>query len=174
MVNITRDDTIEACGRLLNEVMDVFASSPYVSIGADEVARPAIAKIPEYDDFCKRHGLKGPGDVFHHFVARMDEVANRRGKTLMTYAQGGPKDVLQMPWVGNDDTYTKEGYKVVRDMGGSVTQHLVTFCDPPYNTIMLYSSFTETGLQRRLPPAFLWAAPNRRPADSKRSPDRQP
>ena len=143
MVNLTRDDTIHSCGRLLDEVMDVFASSPYVSIGADEVARPAIAKIPEYGDFCKRHGLKNPAEVFHHFVAAMDEVARRRGKTLMTYAQGGPKDVLQMPWVGNDDTYTKEGYKVVRYMGGSVTQHLVTFHEPPYNTIMLYSSFTE-------------------------------
>ncbi len=143
MVNIARDDTIEACGRLLDEVMDVFASSPYVSIGADEVARPAIAKVPEYGEFCKRHGLKGPADVFHHFIARMDEVARRRGKTLMTYAQGGPKDVLQMPWVGNDDAFTKEGYKVVRYMGGSVTQHLVTFCAPPYNTIMLYSSFNE-------------------------------
>ena len=124
--------------------MDVSsASSPYVSIGADEVARPAIAKIPEYDDFCKRHELKNTGDVFHHFVAAMDEVAKRRGKTLMAYAQGGPKDVLQMPWVGNDDTYSAEGYKLVRYMGGSVTQHLVTFCDPPYNTIMLYSSFGE-------------------------------
>ena len=143
MVNLTRDDTIEACGRLLDEVMDVFASSPYVSIGADEVARPAIAKIPEYDDFCRRHGLKNTAEVYRHFVARMAEVARGRGKTLMTYAEEGPKGVLQMPWVGNDDAYTKQGYKVVRYMGGSVTQHMVTFCPPPYNTIMLYSSFTE-------------------------------
>jgi hexosaminidase len=143
MVNLTRDDTIEACGQLLDEVMGVFASSPYVSIGADEVARPAIARIPEYEAFCQRHGLKNPGEVYHYFIARMNERANRAGKTLMTYGQGGPKNVLQMPWVGNDDTFTREGYKVVRYMGGSVTQHMVTFCEPPYNTIMLYSSFNE-------------------------------
>jgi hexosaminidase len=143
MVNIVRDDTIEACGQLLDEVMDVFASSPYISIGADEVSRPQIAKIPEYDDFCKRHGLKGPGEVYEHFLAQMDARANRRGKTLMVYGQRGPKNVLQMPWVGNDDSFTEAGYKVVRYFGGSVTQHLVTFCEPPYNTIMLYSSFNE-------------------------------
>jgi len=143
MVNITRDDTIDACGRLLDEVMDVFTSSPYVSIGADEVARPAIAKIAEYEAFCSKHDLKGVGEVYDNFIARMNDVANRHHKSLMTYGQGGPKNVVQMPWVGNDDTFTKAGYPTVRYQGGSVTQHMVTFCGPPYNTIMLYSSFTE-------------------------------
>ncbi len=143
MVNICRDDTIAACSELLEEVMDVFAPSPYVSIGADEVARPAIANIPEFAAYCEKHGLNNTGAVFNRFIEKMNETANRRGKTLMVYGQRGPKNVLQMPWVGNDGEFTKAGYKIVRHLTGSVTNHLVTFHKPPYNTILAYTGFTE-------------------------------
>ncbi len=138
-INVNRDDTIEACIALLNEVMDVFTSSPYLSIGADEVADRRFKNLPEYAAFEANH----PGeDPFQHFIARMNDAAKARGKTLLVYGRGGPMDVLQMPWSGNDNELAKRGYRILPHNSGSVTNHVITNHPPPYNTFMLYSGFS--------------------------------
>lgn len=137
-INVNRDDTVKACGELLEEAMDVFASSELISIGADEVSDGSFNGMPEYADFQKNHPGEAP---YMHFVTAMNEVAKKRGKALMIYGRGGPKDVVQMPWTGNDGPLAKQGYKIVPYIAGSVTHHMPTLKKPPYNTIMLYSSF---------------------------------
>ena len=137
-INVTREDTIKACGDLLDEVMDVFASSPLVSIGADEVSDASFKGMPEFPEFQKNHPGEAP---YMHFVGAMNELVKKRGKALMIYGRGGPKDVVQMPWTGNDGQLAKSGYQIVPYIAGSVTHHMPTLKKPPYNTIMLYSSF---------------------------------
>ena len=139
-INVTRDDTVEACAKLINEAMDVFSSSEYISIGADEVPDIAFTKMSEYPDFQKHHPGEKPLD---HLIAAMDAVAKKRGKTLMVYGRGGPPDVLQMPWSGNDNELASSGYMLMPHNTGSVTHHMPTFMVPPYNTILLYSGFQD-------------------------------
>ena len=59
-INVCRDDTVEACRKMLNEVMDVFTNSSYVSIGADEVADGRFATMAEYAEFEKKHPGEKP------------------------------------------------------------------------------------------------------------------
>lgn len=137
-ININRDDTVEACKKMLNEVMDVFDTAEYVSIGADEVADGQYAKLAEYAEFKQKHPDMSP---FANFLKEMNDCAKSRGRKLLVYGRGGPPDVLQMPWSGNDNNLAQRGYQIMPHNSGSVTQHLVTFHEPPYNTIMLYSGF---------------------------------
>lgn len=137
-VNVCRDDTVEACKRMLNEVMDVFTSSAYVSIGADEVADARFATLPEHAEFQRKYPGEKP---YQRFIAQMNECAKARGKQLLVYGRGGPPDVLQMPWSGNDNALARQGYQIMPHNSGSVTHHLPTLMDPPYNTILLYSGF---------------------------------
>ncbi|MEX0776935.1 MAG: family 20 glycosylhydrolase [Phycisphaeraceae bacterium] len=137
-INFTRDDTVQACKALLNEVMDVFASSDLISIGADEVADARLKKMSEYAQFEKDHPDQ---QLMDYFITQMNDVVQKRGKTLLVYGRGGPMNVLQMPWSGNDNAIAARGHRVMPHNSGSVTNHLVTYHPPPYNTMMLYSGF---------------------------------
>lgn len=137
-VNIFREDTILACEELLSEAMDVFTNAPYVSIGADEVG--SLNNYPNAGEFQAQHPKT---EVLQYFIGRMNDLVKKRGKRLLVYGRGGPPDVIQMPWSGNQDVLARQGYDLVIYTTGSVTQHLITFHKPPYNDIMLYTGFTD-------------------------------
>jgi hexosaminidase len=123
-INIASLKTLDAAATLLNEVMDVFSSTPYIHLGADEVGLGGLEKTPEFAQAAATLGSVHSGhDLYCKFVADMCSVVTRRGKTPIVweeaYNPGGPyplpKEAVVMLWsLGRDPAdVTANGYSVV-------------------------------------------------------------
>ncbi|MCX6927384.1 MAG: family 20 glycosylhydrolase, partial [Verrucomicrobia bacterium] len=122
-VNIASPKTIEALTALLNEVMDVFQSTPYVHLGADEVGLDGLDRTPEYKAAQEKFGIKSVHDLYCKFIADMQAVIANRGKKTIVWEEacnpGGayplPKDALVMVWSQgrNPNDIVKNGCEVV-------------------------------------------------------------
>jgi hexosaminidase len=106
-VHIANPRTLEAVAELLNEVMDVFTSSPFVHLGADEVNLGGLDQTPEYQEALRRDPqLKSPHDLYCKFIRHMHEVVSRRGRTAIVWEEAWttkgpyplPQDVVVMVW----------------------------------------------------------------------------
>jgi N-acetyl-beta-hexosaminidase len=122
-VNIASPKTLEALTTLMNEVMDVFQSTPYVHLGADEVGLDGLDQTPEYKEAQAKFGLKSVHDLYCKFIADMCDVVKKRGKKAIVWEEawnpGGayplPKDTLVMVWSQdrNPNDIAQSGYALV-------------------------------------------------------------
>ena len=123
-VNIASPKTLEAVSTLLNEVMDVFQSTPYVHLGADEVGLGGLENTPEYKAAQQKLGnIAGPHDLYCKFIVDLCAIVAKRGKKPIVWEEawnaGGayplPKDALVMVWSQsrNPNEIAASGYDVV-------------------------------------------------------------
>ncbi len=122
-VNVASPKTIEALSALLNEVMDVFQSTPYVHLGADEVGLGGLDKTADYKEAQAKFGIKSVHDLYCKFIAEMHAVVTGRGKKAIVweeaYNAGGafplPKEAVVMVWSQgrNPNEIVKKGYWVI-------------------------------------------------------------
>ena len=103
IINTASDDVYPAMDTLMGELAGVFASSPYVHIGCDEVDSGRIPGAPSYKKFMEKHGFKEPGECFAYYVSQMAASAKRHGKTPICWAGAAlektdPRDVVVMTW----------------------------------------------------------------------------
>jgi hexosaminidase len=122
-VNIASPKTLEAVATLLNEVMDVFQSTPYVHLGADEVGLGGLEKTPEYKEAQAKLGnIKSPHDLYCKFIVDLHDIVAKRGKKAIVWEEawnaGGayplPKDTLVMVWSQgrNPNDIVKKDYAI--------------------------------------------------------------
>lgn len=106
-VNIASPRTLQAVGDLLNEVMDVFQSSPYVHLGADEVNLGGLDQTADYKRALQQDPkLKSPHDLYCKFITQLHAIVSRRGRKAIVWEEawnaGGayplPKDAVVMVW----------------------------------------------------------------------------
>ena len=122
-VNIASPKTTEALTALLNEVMDVFQTTPYVHLGADEVGFGGLDTTPDFKAAQTNLGVKSVHDLYCKFVSDMAAVVTRRGKKVIVWEEacnaGGafplPKDTLVMIWSRDRDPnqVVQSGYSIV-------------------------------------------------------------
>lgn len=122
-VNIASPRTFEAITVLMNELMDVFQSTPYVHLGADEVGLGGIEQTPEYEEARKKFGIKNPHDLYCKFVADLHGVVAKRGKQAIVWEEAWnpdgpyplPKEAIVMSWTHgrNPAEIVKSGYRVI-------------------------------------------------------------
>ena len=130
VVNMANEATYEKLDALFAEVADVFRTSPYIHIGADEVNAGAMKQLPEYIPYCEKHGLTeavngNAGELYAHFVVRMNDIIKKHGKQMVAWEgfhgtgtenARVPTDVLMMAW---NNTFNppgqllKNGYTVI-------------------------------------------------------------
>jgi hexosaminidase len=125
-VNIASPKTLEALTVLMNEVMDVFQSSPYVHLGADEVGLGGLDQTPEYKEAQAKFGVKTVHDLYCKFIADLHAIVAKRGKKAIVWEEawnpGGtfplPKDTIVMAWTHgrNPADIVKSGYPVINAM----------------------------------------------------------
>ena len=108
MMNIANPKLYEALDILIGEMCDVFASSPYVHIGFDEVSGLAnVAGTPAALAFMKEHQLQDAGELMAHFARQVNAMVRKRGKTTIIWegpANGVSPDIIHMAWDGNART----------------------------------------------------------------------
>jgi hexosaminidase len=123
-VNIANPKTLEGVEILLNEVMDVFRSSPFVHLGADEVSLAGLEESSDYQAaLAKDPALKSPHDVYSKFISFMHSVVAKRGRKSIAWEEAWttsgpyplPKDVVVMVWsqARNPGEITKSGYDII-------------------------------------------------------------
>ena len=122
-VNIASAKTLAALTTLMNEVMDVFQSTPYVHLGADEVGLGGLDKTAEYKEVQEKLGIKSVHDLYCKFITDMHAVVTKRGKKTIVweeaYNPGGayplPKDAMVMVWSQgrSPNEIAKNGYDMV-------------------------------------------------------------
>jgi len=121
LVDMTSEKMYEAMDVILGEVAEVFASSPYVHIGADEVNTGAIKGAAGYAAFLKSHDLKSPHDVFIYYIKRMAQIVKKHGKISIAW-EGvpmnavDPDQMIYMAWTnssGPAKEAIKRGYRVI-------------------------------------------------------------
>lgn len=122
-VNIASEKTCAALAELLNEVMDVFASTPYIHLGADEVGLGGLEKTDAYRDAQARFGIRSVHELYCKFISDLCRVVAQRGKRPIVWEEawnpGGsyplPKDAIVMVWsrVKSPADMVKTGYEVI-------------------------------------------------------------
>lgn len=123
-VHIANPKTYDAVEILLNEVMDVFQSTPYVHIGADEVSLAGLEETPEYKEVLKKDPtIKSPHDLYCKFVNHLHSVVTKRGKKTLVWEEGWnpggpyplPKDAVVVVWSQhrNPVDITQSGYSII-------------------------------------------------------------
>ena len=117
--------TYEGLDTLIGEICEVFASSPYVHIGADECSLGGVGKSEEERAFMARHGLTGPRGLYNYYIARVNQIVKRHGKQTICWegfhGDGGggvkiPTDIVVMPFesaYNPADKLVRRGYTVI-------------------------------------------------------------
>jgi hexosaminidase len=122
-VNIASPKTFAAISVLMNEVMDVFQSTPYIHLGADEVGLGGLEKTPEYKELQAKIGLKSAHDLYCKFIVDLHALVTKRGKQSIVWEEAWnpdgnyplPKDAIVMSWTHgrNPADMVERGYQVI-------------------------------------------------------------
>jgi len=117
-----REETYKALDALVGEVCDVFRSTPYVHIGADEVNKGGWNN-PETAAYMAAHKIADTEELYRHFVVRMNEIVKAHGKKTIVwegFAKGGkieiPRDITVMAYeiaYYQPDELVKDGYNII-------------------------------------------------------------
>lgn len=127
IVNMANERAYEALDLLVGDLVDVFASSPYIQIGTDEVGAGGLMKLPEYKPYCEKHGLKRAlaghaHELFLHFIERMNTIVRKHGKQAIAWNDFGgastpnvkiPTNLVTMVWTGSPLTMAERGYPII-------------------------------------------------------------
>jgi hexosaminidase len=104
-INMGRDSVYQALDQILNEISDVFQTSPYIHIGGDEANLDGLADDPAVQQYMAAHDLPDVDELYRHFLVRMRDLVRKHGKQPIVwegFEQGGdveiPRDVIVMAW----------------------------------------------------------------------------
>lgn len=106
-INFANEAAIQAVEKIIDEMCDVFRSSPYFHMGGDEADISNADQHPDFQAAFKMHGLTGIAqhEIFRLFIQRINQKVKKRGKRLIVWEGFGreektkfpiPKDVLIM------------------------------------------------------------------------------
>lgn len=101
-LDVYNEETYEGMKVLLGEVAEVFASSPYIHIGADEGSYGHLGQSPEGKAYMASREIKG--GPLGHYIRRIDRIVKGLGKQTICWegfhGDGGglPRDIIVMPF----------------------------------------------------------------------------
>jgi hexosaminidase len=125
IIDIAQEKTLEAMETLIGEMMDVFHTSPYFHIGADEVWLEPFSKQPATAIKIKEHALADAHDLYLQYIARMHAFVRSKGKQTIAWesfdGNGServkiPQDLLVIAWetlYQRPDSLVKNGYRII-------------------------------------------------------------
>ena len=124
IVNMVNEKAYTALDKLIGDLADVFKSSPYIHIGTDEVGAGGLIQLPEYKEYCEKHGLtealEGRAhELYLHFVFRMNEMVRKHGRQTIAWSDFGgagtpnvtiPTNLIAMAWTGSPVNLAQKKY----------------------------------------------------------------
>ncbi|MEI7900769.1 MAG: family 20 glycosylhydrolase [bacterium] len=160
-ININYTNAVTAMAVLMGELADVFDTSPYIHIGADEVPTSEFETYPYWAQNAALNNLASGGEALVWYLSRLNSNAVSRGKSTWAWSAPGavgkgydmPTNMVYTAW-GYDDgqNASQGGYLVMRAAGGHVAGMGQANRNPPYNRCLLYRP--AEGIYNRLTPLF--------------------
>jgi hexosaminidase len=87
----SREETYRALDTLIGEMTDIFRTTPYFHIGADEVGMDPWKNCKYCQAFMAAHNLTDVNELYRHFIVRMNEIVKKHGKKTIVW-EGFHKD----------------------------------------------------------------------------------
>jgi len=106
VMNMAKDDMYGALGKIVDEMCEVFKSSPYFHIGCDECNFGILEGLPSTQEYLRAHNMKGIHELFVQHIERMNEFVRRNGKKTIVWegaaldARTMKDEIIVMTWVG--------------------------------------------------------------------------
>ncbi len=86
IVNMGKEEVYNALEKLINEIMEVFSSSPYFHIGGDEAIFHLVDQDPDVKSYMEKHKLgTDVNELYRHFIVRMNDIVKSHGKKLCVW-----------------------------------------------------------------------------------------
>ncbi|MCY2929402.1 MAG: family 20 glycosylhydrolase [Planctomycetota bacterium] len=99
MMDIANDNIYPTLEEIVDDLCEVFKSSPFIHIGGDEIQWDWYANAPHVKAYLKAHNMReidkgGKDDLLKQHVLRMNEFIKKRGKKTIYWGgyQGPPLD----------------------------------------------------------------------------------
>lgn len=80
-----REETYRALDTLIGEMTDIFRTTPYFHIGADEVNMDPWKNCQHCQSYMARHTLDNVDELYRHFIVRMNEIVKKHGKKTIVW-----------------------------------------------------------------------------------------
>ncbi|QHI70392.1 family 20 glycosylhydrolase [Tichowtungia aerotolerans] len=96
VLDVLSDRTYEVLDDLIGELCEIFESTPYIHLGADEVKREKEIwpQMEGYNLFLQKNGLADVEELYRYFVRRVSLLISAHGKTPVAWegvaAEGNP------------------------------------------------------------------------------------
>ncbi len=125
VIDMTNEKVYQAMETIMKEMMDVFYTSPYFHIGADEAWLGTFEKTDEAIAYVEKMGFDNAHDIYLNFIVRMHNIVKKYGKqTLVWESFGGtgsrkvqiPKDMIVFAWetaYQRPESLLKNGYEIL-------------------------------------------------------------
>jgi hexosaminidase len=99
MMDIAKDSIYPHLEEMINDMCEVFKSSPYFHIGGDEIELDRLKGAPHVKEYLKAHNMREPDkggmdDLLKQHVLRLNEFVKKNGKKTIYWGgyQGPPQD----------------------------------------------------------------------------------
>jgi hypothetical protein len=83
VINAANQTVYDGMQTIVQEMADIFSSSPYIHVGCDETSTPP--SLPGYKQFATEHNISGGEDLFAYYVKTMVEAVKKTGKKPMIW-----------------------------------------------------------------------------------------
>lgn len=125
VIDLNKPEVYEAVKTLTKEMSDIFHTSPYIHIGADECNFELFEKLPATQNTIKQKGYSNVHDILLEYIIEMNEYVKSLGKqTLMWESFKGkgtpyltvPDDILIFAWetlYQRPDSLLGNGYTIM-------------------------------------------------------------
>ena len=124
VINMGKEEVYSSLEKLFTEVMNIFDSSPYFHIGADEANLKQIANDPDVKNFMTKNNLGNDvHELYRYFIVRMNDFFKSNGKQMFVwegFSRNGkvkiPKDITVFEFESSynlPNHLIEDGYKLV-------------------------------------------------------------
>lgn len=98
VINIGSEEVYSALEILLDEVIEVFHTSPYIHIGADEATIDNLEGDPLAEAMMKKENLEGDvHELYRHFIVRMNDLVKSKNKTMCIWEGFKREGKIEIP-----------------------------------------------------------------------------
>lgn len=123
-INFINPRTLEAVDTIIGEMLEVFKSTPYFHIGADEVKLDGLDHDPDFKAAMKQAGVENIIELYRSFIAERNETVKSLGRQMIVwegFRRNGkvdiPRDILVMVFEGGlyyrPDHLVEDGYRII-------------------------------------------------------------
>ena len=98
VLNMGKEEVYTSLEKLFIEVMDIFHTSPYFHLGADEANLKLIVDDPDVKKFMKKNNLGNDiHELYRYFIVRMNNFFKSKGKQMFVWEGFSRNGKIEIP-----------------------------------------------------------------------------